>query len=142
MLKLKPDEMKEVEHFAREHPLGKVLTEMKHWKFAVGDVLVRFVKEEGGTSVDLVSEVCQVPKKYRVVLVDELGIPWVKQLSVRGGMGNKLYCLASVDAGRYHYQVDPEQLEAILLGYRYDPRCEYRKMREANPEYGSGGETK
>src|SRR5665213_3373457 len=98
MLKLKPDEMKEVEQFAKEHPVGRILSEMKHWRFTVGDVLVRFVKEpEGGTSIDIVSDTCQVPKKYRVVIVDELGIPWVKQLSVRGGMGNKLYCLANVD---------------------------------------------
>jgi len=143
MLKLKPDEMKEVEQFAREHPVGKILSEMKHWKFAVGDVLVRFIREpEGGTSIDVVSETCPVPKKYRVMLVDELGIPWVKQLSVRGGLGNKLYCIANADASKYHYQVDPEQLEAIILGYKYDPRVEYKRMRENHPEYGSVNETK
>ena len=138
MLKLKPDDTQEVEQFAKEHPTGKMLSEMKNWKFAVGDVLIRFIKEpEGGTSIDTVADTCLVPKKYRVMIIDDLGIPWVKQLSVRGGLGNKLYCLAQIDAGKYHYQVDPEQLEAILLGYKYDPRVEYRRMREQNPEYGS-----
>lgn len=137
MLKLKPSETQEIEQFASQHPLGKLLSEMKHWKFSVGDVLVRFTKEDGGAqSIDMVSETCQVPKKYRVVIVDDLGVPWVKQLSVRGGMGNRLYCLATMDTGRYHFQVDPEQLEAILLGYKYDPRVEYKQMRDSNPGYG------
>jgi hypothetical protein len=84
----------------------------------------------------MVSDVCQVPKKYRVVFIDALGVPWVKQLSVRGGLGNRMYCLATVDPGRYHYMVDPEQLEAILLGYKYDSRREYKQMRSQNPNYG------
>lgn len=137
MLKVKPDDMRNVERFEKEHPIGRLLSEMKNWNFQVGDVLIRKVKEDGGTSsVDLVGDNCQVPKKYRVVFMDTLGIPWVKQLSVRGGLGDKIYCLATVDQNRYSYSVDPEQLEASLLGYKYDPRIEYKRMRADNPNYG------
>jgi hypothetical protein len=59
----------------------------------------------------------------------------VKQLSVRGGLGNKMYCLMNY-VNNYRWEVDPEQVDAILLGYRYDPRAEYRRMRDENSEYG------
>lgn len=138
MLKIKPNDMASVENFAKNHPLGRLLAELKNWNFQVGDVLIREVKAyEGTKSIDMVSDTCQVPKKYRVVHIDNLGIPWVKQLSVRGGLGDKIYCLATVAAEKYSYQVDPEQLEASLLGYKYDPRVEYKRMRADNPEYGN-----
>ena len=141
MVNLKPDEVIEISRFAKEHPTGRLLSEMREWKFEVGDVLIRHVRntDDGSTSVDMVSDACQVPKKYRVVHIDALGIPWVKQLSVRGGLGSRMYCIATVDPGRYHYTVDPEQVEAALLGYRYDARIEYRRMRSENPNYGDGG---
>jgi hypothetical protein len=138
MLLLKPDEMKDVERFAKEHPFGRLLAEMKNWQFQVDDILIRTFKDlDGNSSVEMVSAECQVPKKYRVMLIDDVGIPWVKQLSVRGGLGVKLYCLANVDIERYKYKVDPEQLEATLLGVKYDPRIEYKRMRKDKPEYGA-----
>jgi hypothetical protein len=140
MLKLKPDEMTEISRFAKEHPTGRLLSEMRDWKFNVGDVLIRTIKDmhANTSAIDMVSDTCQVPKKYKVVYLDALGVPWLKQLSVRGGLGMRMYCLATVDPGRYHYMVDPEQLEASLLGYRYDARVEYKKMRNDNPSYGAG----
>lgn len=139
MLKIKPDDLKAIEQFAKGHPSGRLLSEMKNWAFSAGDVLIRTVKDyEGTVSTDMVSDTCKVPKKYRVVFIDDLSVPWVKQLSVRGGLGDKIYCLAVVDHNRYSYQVDPEMLEASLLGYKYDPRIEYKRMRTENPEYGNG----
>lgn len=136
MLRLRPEELKDVENFAKEHPTGKLLSEMKSWGFQVGDVLIRSIKNNDGTlSVDTLSSI-EVPKKYKVVLIDSLGVPWIKQLSVRGGLGSKMYCLATMDPGRFAYRVDPEQLEAFLLGYKYDPRIEYKRMRSENPNYG------
>jgi hypothetical protein len=140
MYRLKPDELQEIERFKTHHPQGKMLAEYLNWKFQIDDVLIRYhVDSNGAKSLDMVSDDCQVPKKFRVVKIDDLGIPWVKQLSVRGGLGNKLYCLMNY-AGRFSWIVDPEQIDAMLLGYRYDPRIEYKRMRDGNPEYG--GKTK
>jgi hypothetical protein len=133
--KLKPNEYNDIERFKKEHPLGKFLTEYMTWKFAIGDVILRYRTDSDGAIVyDNVSETCQIVKKYRVVHVDSLGIPWVKQLRVRGGMGNKLYCIANMTG--WSFKVDPEQLDALILGYQYDPRIEYKKMRDQNPDYG------
>lgn len=137
MLKMKPDDIRNIEKFVKEHPTGRLLSEMKNWNFQVGDVIVRNINGlDGSISIDNVSDTCDVPKKYKVMAIDSVGVPWVKQLSVRGGLGEKIYCLATIDSVRYSYHVDPEQLEASLLGYQYDPRIEYKRMRASNPNYG------
>lgn len=137
MVKLKPNELTQVDRFAKSHDLGILLSEMKHWGFQVGDTLVRHIKMTGGsTKVDIISDTCPVPKKFRVVHIDELGIPWIKQLSVRGGLGKILYCMAQHNCRRYRYKVDPDQIEAVILGIKYDARREYRQMRDNNPSYG------
>lgn len=144
MLRLKPEELKDVEKFAKEHQIGKLLSEIKTWGFQVGDVLIRTTKTSDGKSeVDTMNDASGVPKKFKVVFIDDLGIPWIKQLSVRGGLGNKMHCLATMDVHRHSYKIDPEQLDAFLLGYKYDPRIEYKRMRTDNPNYGkNSNETK
>lgn len=135
---LSPSDIKDIEAFKAHNPVGRLLLEIRDvWKFAVGDVLIRYRINEDGREIDMVSDVCPVPKKFRVMHIDDLGIPWVKQLSVRGGLGTKLASLVEAwSQGKYRYAVDPEQIDSILLGYKYDPRIEYRKLRNENPNYG------
>jgi hypothetical protein len=135
---LSPSDIKDIESFKAHHPIGRLLVEMKDaWKFAVGDVLVRYKTSPNDQEIDLVSDACPVPKKFRVMHIDDLGVPWVKQLSVRGGLGTKLMSLVDAwGAGRYRYVVDQEQIDSILLGYKYDPRIEYKRLRDEDPNYG------
>ena len=84
--------------------------------------------------------VYKVPKKFKIVYVDEFNIPWVKQISVRGGLGNKLYTLLSFQPTRFKFEIDPEKLDAELLGFKYDPRAEYKRMRDSNPKYGKNND--
>jgi hypothetical protein len=135
---LSSSDIKNIEAFKACHPIGRLLTEVKDvWKFSVGDTLVRYKMHEYPRELDLVSDACPVPKKFRVMKIDDLGVPWVKQLSVRGGLGTQLTNLVEGWCnGRYRYAVDPEQIDSILLGYKYDPRIEYRKLRNENPSYG------
>jgi hypothetical protein len=133
---LKQKDIEDIKKFHEQSPQAKMIRDYHSWKFNVDDVLIRHSTDHDGNKVvDIVSESCRVPKKFRVVKVDELGIPWVKQLSVRGGLGNKLYCLMNY-VNNYTWEVDPEQIDAVLLGYKYDPRAEYRRMRDENPQYG------
>lgn len=134
--KLKPNELQEVQNF-KSHPTAIIIKEYKNWGFTVGDILIKKEKFADGSQVVVeVSPTCNVPKKYQVVHLDELGLPWIKQLSVRSGLGKRIYCLASFDTGRYTFCVDPMQLDCIILGAKYDPRREYRNMRDRNPSYG------
>jgi hypothetical protein len=136
MKHLKTKDIEDIKKFLTQSPQAKVVREFLSWKFNVDDVLIRYsVDYEGNKTIDKVSEACPVSKKFRVLYIDELGIPWVKQLSVRGGLGNKLYCLMNY-ANNYTWEIDPEQIDAVLLGYKYDPRAEYKNMRNQNPQYG------
>ena len=134
---LKANEIKAVERFMETHPHANLLRQYVSWKnFEAGDVLIRYRSDhEGNARVDHVSEQCKVPKKFKVMFVDEeLGLPWVKNVNVRGGLGSKLYCLT--ESVGYSYVVDPECLECELLGVKYDPRAQYREWRKGNPNYG------
>ncbi len=133
-----PSELQDIENFKQNHPTGRLLAELRNvWQFQVGDVLIRHKVEGTSSDLDVVSDACPIPKKFRVMFIDELGMPWIKQLSVRGGLGSKLMAMADAwSNGKYRYSVDPELVDSILLGYKYDPRIEYKKMRDENPEYG------
>ena len=134
---LKPKELIDVENFLKNSPHAKMIKEYQNWGFEIGDVLIRHnTNYVGDTAVELVSPSCQIPKKYRVVHIDELKVPWVKQVSVRGGLGNKLYCLLNYNQSNIQWSVDPEQIDSQLLGRKYDPRAEYKRMRTENPNYG------
>lgn len=136
MENLKAKDVDDIKRFHSQSPLAKTIREYNSWKFGEGDILIRYSTDhKNNKMLDKVSEVCPVPKKFRVLHIDELGIPWVKQLSVRGGLGNKMYCLMNY-INNYTWEVDPEQIDAVILGYKYDPRAEYRRMRDTNPEYG------
>jgi len=126
-----------INHIASSH-LYKLIKEYDTWNFEIGDVLVRYsLAADGGKSIEYVGSSCQVPKKYKVLYIDDAGIPWTKQVSVRGGLGKKIRPLVNLaDGYRYTMEVDPEQIDAIILGYKYDPRIEYKRMRDRDPEYG------
>jgi len=136
MKNLKPKDIEDINKFHSQSPQSKMVKEYLSWKFSVGDILIRSSRDyDGEVTIDSVSGSCPVPKKFRVLHIDDLGIPWVKQLSVRGGLGNKMYCLMNY-VNNYNWVVDPEQIDAIILGHKYDPRAEYRRMRDDNPKYG------
>lgn len=132
------NDIEEIEKFKANNPIGRLLIQMKEvWKFNVGDVLIRYRMTSGDMPIDLISDICPIPRKFRVVFIDDLGMIWIKQLSVRGGLGDKIIPIVEGwSNGKYKYAVDPEQIDSILLGYTYDPRVEYRKMRDENKDYG------
>ena len=126
-----------INNMASSH-LYKLIKEYNSWNFEIGDILVRYsLSAEGNKSIEFVGSNCQVPKKYKILYIDDAGIPWTKQVSVRGGLGKKIRPLTNIaDGYRWTMEIDPEQIDSIILGYKYDPRIEYRRMRDKNPEYG------
>jgi len=137
---ISPANEKEIRDFLDLASSAKLIREWHIWQlYKEGDVLIRQKRFGYGASVnwkfDVVSSYCPVPRKFKIVKIDELGIPWVKQISVRGGLGNKIHSLAD-STQTYRYQQDPEMSMAILLGVDYEPRSQYKKWREDNPNYG------
>ena len=134
-------------HTFQERFLRNVHIVASSWDFNIGDVLVRsrpiFTNDDGDYdytidtlprcnfgNLNLISSKCPVPKKYKVVYVEQQGdikIPWVQPISVTGTLG-KARCLLIYDPTYYAFEVDPEQANAILLDYKYDPLIEYKNL--------------
>jgi hypothetical protein len=132
---IKPSDIKTIERFHEHDYLALALKSIKEWKdIDIGEVLVQ--RDLSNKKLVQVSGTCKVPRKYKVVYKCELGIPWVKQISVRGGLGVKLYPLTHFLPHRYIFEIDPEKIDSMLLGNKYDPRIEYKRMRDSDPEYG------
>lgn len=139
---LKDEDKAAIIHNIATSHLYKLIVEYNSWNFEVGDVLVRYaISADDNRSVEYVSSSCKVPKKYKIIYIDDAGIPWTKQVSVRGGLGKKVRPLTNIaDGYRWTMAIDPEQIDAIILGYKYDPRIEYKKMRDREPGYGGSNE--
>jgi hypothetical protein len=130
----------EIKEARDTHPNSILIREWHLWQeYEVGDVLIRQKRVGYGAKVkwiiDEVSAKCPVPRKFKIVHIDELMIPWVKQVSVRGGLGNKLIPLTDTTTS-YRFELDPEMEVAVLLGVEYEPRAQYKNWRQNNPDYG------
>lgn len=135
---LKDSEKEAIKMFLTHHPQAKILRQYQDWlHFKTGDILIRYrINNEGKERIDPVSAECSVPKKFKIVYIDpETKIPWVKNVNVRGGLGSRIYSLT--ESTGFVYQPDPEAVDAILMGTRYDPRAQYRSWRRENPNYGT-----
>lgn len=106
----------------------KVVKLHKELQVDIDDVLIMEVKdrETGEWTANLVSKSMPLPKKYKVVHIDEYGVAWVKLIKVAGGLGKSLKCVLNIDLYSERWKQDKRQLESILIGHEYDPREEYK----------------
>lgn len=107
-----------------------VINAHKDTNFDVGDVIIKEKLEDGAWQPELMPNSDSVPKKYRVVHKDEYDVCWIKQISVRKGLGKALKCTLDINYKTERWKLDPEQLNSIILGDKYDPREQYRAFRE------------
>jgi hypothetical protein len=126
--KLSESDKRRIENSINSLLSYKVLRTFQETQVEVGDVLIM---EELDWQSDkwqpkYVSEGMRVPKKYRVVHVDECGVAWVKLIKVTGGMGKSIKSTLNINFAVERWRVDPKMLDSILLQEEYDPRLEYR----------------
>ena len=143
-MSLSPANEKEIKEYLLNSTTAMIIRQFHVWQnMREGDVLIRQRRYMRGPqvnwSVEEVSDRCRVPRKFKIVKIDHLGLPWVKQISVRGGMGQKLHCLVD-GVSQYRYEQDPEISMAILLGVSYDPREQYKRWRQNNPTYSGNAQ--
>lgn len=131
---LKPDDETTIQRWHDNHHTARMLKALKSWSdLEVGEVLVR--RDVSSGNLVEVSGTCKVPQKFKIVHIDNLGVPWIKRMSVRGGLSSKLYPMTHFEPERFTFEVDPEKIDAMLLGIKYDARLEYKRMRDSNPNY-------
>lgn len=105
-----------------ENPIMKYLRYQDHFKFNVGDILIkqtRWYSHHSGTMGEWTSETTQlgVPKKYMYVFENELGIGYLKQLCVDGKrFATALICTANFDAETTRFMLDESFVDHLLVG--------------------------
>ncbi len=126
-MKLSIKDMNKISLFTKNDPIGRLLHIMNtDWQFSVNDVLIRF-PYTNISEPEMVSPICPVPKKYRVVHIDKCGMRWIKYIKVDGSEG-ALVALSEVwQDGKWVFAIGPEQVDAIMLGIDYDPLEQYNK---------------
>lgn len=118
---LSQKEINTIQHLQNQNPVVKFLRTKDQLNFTVGDFLVRRVRDysvpgqEVAWKIETVSDVSNVPKRFRCIHEDEYGIKYIKPLTSRGEMLPNIMMLTEVEAFQ-HYQVDPEYAMHMILG--------------------------
>ena len=109
--------------------------------FEEGDYLLRYNAEWDWKSdeedkkkwkVELFSEKNQTPRKYKVVYVDEVGLPYVQKVLFNGEMSGSAICLAGFDLDWTMFKPDPDFVDHHLLMEEedvFDPLQVYKEKR-------------
>lgn len=99
------------------------LKALREYNFSIGDILIKnTVEEDYDTGVKKLKPVCvshnnPTPRKFKVVAIDEFGIPWIRQISSSTGeLGIGLESLASFTVDAIRFTPDRAQAESILMG--------------------------
>ncbi|NVM33953.1 MAG: hypothetical protein HWN81_00055 [Candidatus Lokiarchaeota archaeon] len=84
--------------------------------FKVGDTLIRYNKRS-----NKVIKIDGIPERY-IVARNDNGIVYVKKILKSGKLGTGIEAIAVEDFDNYEYQIDPAQIDSVLLGTEFDPR--------------------
>jgi hypothetical protein len=129
--KLSEHDLKKIRNSDKTHYPVKIVKHHRELNVGLDDVLIllRFKQSDDAWVPENISSKIPIPKKYRVVHIDDNDVAWVKLIKVTGGLGKSLKCTLSIMLENERWEVDPKQLEAILLDKEYDPREQYRQYK-------------
>jgi hypothetical protein len=116
-----------------QSPLMNILRRHQTQKYSVGDVLIRFkFDEDGKRSSCTVSKSNLMPRKYKVVHINDLGVSFVKYIPYSEDADPESGTLVSMlhtDVQAHEFQVDPEFTDSIIFGTEYTPYSEDMRKR-------------
>ena len=134
---------KAVNLFYQTTNLGRLIISYEEYKnlFKVGDI-VNLVEHPG----HIASFEDGLPKRYKVVFVDEHGQAWMRRISRKKGLTKRilspigvvrncspeeLESLTAWGETRIYtkIQLDAEYITSILLGFKFNPRAIYKKSK-------------
>lgn len=112
------------------------LRDINFYKFNIGDVLVR--EDKYGDQWKVKTAACGLPYKYVYVFENELGVGYIRRLSVNGRKYvDTAVCVVHYDPLKTRFHLDPSFANHILLADeddQFDIKSEYadaKKRREA-----------
>lgn len=109
------------------NPLMRWLKNPDAFKFTPGDILIRksfhgrynpHANQWDGTwETDIVNSTSKVPKRFMYVFENELGIGYLKQLTIDGkGFTQHMVCVANLDYRYVRFELDQDYSDSIILG--------------------------
>lgn len=111
------------------------LRDVDNFKFNIGDILIR--EDFWGETWKLKSASCGLPYKYVYVFENELGVGYIRRLSINGtSFVDQATCVVDFDPRLVKFQLDPNYANNLLLGESdgFDLKLDYKeakKRREA-----------
>ena len=134
---------KSIDLFYQGTNLGRIIKMYEEYRnmFKVGDVVNLILHPGSIASFD-----DGLPKRYQVVLVDDMGQPWLQRISrkrgftrraitplgiLRVGTSSEFDALIEWGETRVYtkMQLDAEYMASILLGFKFNPRAIYQKSK-------------
>lgn len=134
-------EIKDTASNARNHKAEEVYDVLKRFKeisFEEGDFLLRYDHtwddnvNEYKWRIERFSEKNDSPRKYKVVYVDEVGIPYIQKVLFNGDMSGDARCLAGYDLDNTVFKLDPDFADHNILMEEediFDPLEVYKEKR-------------
>jgi len=116
----------------------KHIRNLSFYKFSVGDVLVReekYSKHDGSGTHEWKVRVadCNLPYKYVYVFENELGVGYIRRLSVNGRkFVERPLCVTEFDPDQTRFSLDPEYADHMLLGSEdeeFDAKSRYDEVK-------------
>ena len=120
------------------HMVRNCLRAVKDFKFEVGIYLIKktscYNSDIGNYawSIEKFSKSRDVPRKYKVVSLDEFGIPFLQKVLYNGKLHQELVYLGNQDCSHTFYEVDPDMQYHVILGEdetNFDPQTTYKQER-------------
>lgn len=117
----------------------KHLRNLSFYKFAIGDVLIReekFQKYDGTGAAEWKVYIadCKIPYKYVYVFENELGVGYIRRLSVNGRkFVERPICITEFDPDRTRFLLDPEYADHMLLSSEneeFDTKSRYNEIKK------------
>jgi hypothetical protein len=110
-----------------EDTVGSLLSIIEHVRrFKIDDVLIAFYADRPIWMKQMPSQIVNsygAPKKYKVIVVDTYGVPYVREINKSGNPSGKLIPMIKYQKGgdafsaslTMRFEVDPDYTDAIIL---------------------------
>lgn len=116
----------------KNDPTLKFLRDMNHFKFNVGDVLIREDRVTTSTMGDhwvVKKASCGLPYRYAYVFENELKVGYIRRISIDGKkFVEQSVCITHFDPTKVRFSLDPGYADHLLLGgdAPFDLNAEYK----------------
>lgn len=134
-------------NLARTHRANIIydaLQEMKGMRYNVGDFLIKKISAwdsdlyekdssyDGHWKIETFSETNPAPRKYKVVAIDDVGIPYIQKVLFNGKLQGEVTCILNADPDYIKYELDPDFADHFILSddENFDPLDSYKVNKQ------------